>query len=74
MDRGGCVDEDPDKFFPDDGNYEYAKGVCATCTVKLICLEYAMQHKIKDGIWGGVTPEQRKKARRRQKLRNDGGV
>ena len=67
--RAECLGQDEAIFFPDDGNYEPARTICNRCDVRLVCLDYAMRHKIKDGMWGGVSPEQRRKARRRQRLR-----
>lgn len=37
-----------------------AKRICKECTVVAKCLEYAMKNGIDDGIWGGLTPEDRK--------------
>lgn len=35
------------------------KSVCWDCPVRLICLEYALDHKEKYGVWGGLTELQR---------------
>lgn len=37
----------------------YVKQLCAACPVREGCLEYALEHDEKDGIWGGLTPEER---------------
>ena len=39
---------------------EEAKSVCATCTVRVECLEYALVTKEPYGIWGGLTELERK--------------
>lgn len=36
-----------------------AKEVCRTCTVREECLDYALSHDEKEGIWGGQTPAER---------------
>jgi hypothetical protein len=41
-----------------------AKRVCDSCHVKEQCLEYALEHNISDGIWGGLTKQERKRLRR----------
>ncbi len=35
-----------------------AKGVCAVCPVRAVCLAYAVDHE-EFGIWGGHTPAER---------------
>lgn len=37
-----------------------AKEVCARCAVRSQCLEYALEHREADGIWGGLTEKERK--------------
>lgn len=39
---------------------EEAKEVCATCVVRVECLEYALVTKEPYGIWGGLTELERK--------------
>lgn len=55
-------------FFPEIGYHPEitltAKQVCNSCNVKDECLEYAIEHNIRDGIWGGMTKLERKKLRR----------
>lgn len=68
---GACVSADPNLFFPvpDGGNAaaqaDQALRICAGCLVRRQCLEYAMQNGEMEGIWGGTTPRERKRARRR---------
>ena len=38
----------------------HAKLICATCDVSDQCLEYAIAHHESHGIWGGLTPDERK--------------
>ena len=44
-----------------------AKQVCAGCSVKQQCLSHAMKHD-EYGVWGGMTANERRKARRAQKV------
>lgn len=62
---------DPNLFFPEDGHRQHAalaKRICARCDVESECLAYALDHFIRDGVWGGTTLRQREpmwRARRR---------
>lgn len=38
-----------------------AKRLCALCPVKAECLEYANDNDEREGIWGGLTPQERGK-------------
>ncbi|MFB4265370.1 WhiB family transcriptional regulator [Nonomuraea sp. GTA35] len=66
-DRAACRDEDPRLFFPADGEREgqrkwrevKAKRVCAPCPVQGDCLEYALARNEREGVWGGLNPDQR---------------
>lgn len=42
-----------------------AKALCDECPLKVECLQVALQTKRNVGIWGGLTPEERKALRRR---------
>jgi WhiB family transcriptional regulator, redox-sensing transcriptional regulator len=77
MTEGACRDEDPDLFFPisaidtGDGQIARATRICAGCPVMDECLEYALENRIKHGVWGGRTEQQRQsliRARRRPRL------
>lgn len=37
-----------------------AKSICATCSVKQPCLEYALDIKEQHGVWGGLNELERK--------------
>jgi WhiB family redox-sensing transcriptional regulator len=57
-----CKDTDPEAFFPAGGeNPRTAKKVCAGCDVQPACLAYALDHHIRDGLWGGLTERDRRK-------------
>lgn len=40
-----------------------AKSICRTCPILADCLQYALQAGEADGIWGGLTPPERRRAR-----------
>jgi WhiB family redox-sensing transcriptional regulator len=68
---GACVSADPDLFFPVSGAGKAAAQaaracrICAACPVRRECLEFAMEAGEMEGIWGGTTPEERLRARRK---------
>jgi WhiB family redox-sensing transcriptional regulator len=43
-----------------------AKKICMSCPVKTQCLAHAMRHD-EYGVWGGLTANERRRARRAQK-------
>jgi WhiB family redox-sensing transcriptional regulator len=60
-DEGLCAQTDPDAFFPDKGgSVKPAKKVCAACPVQALCLEYALAHDERYGIWGGLSERERR--------------
>ncbi len=64
MANGNCAGVDPDLFFPPrGGNTAEARQVCAACTVRAECLEYALVNKERFGIWGGKSERERRKLR-----------
>ena len=61
-----CTQTDPEAFFPEkDGSTRDAKRICAECTVRAECLEYALANDERFGIWGGLSERERRKFRRR---------
>ena len=69
---GACLTADPDLFFPVAtgavGADQAAKAqrICARCEVRPECLEFAMSSGEAHGVWGGTTPEERVRVRRRR--------
>ena len=69
--KAACRDEDPELFFPigDTGpalvQIEEAKRVCRSCTVVDSCLQWAMETGQEAGVWGGMSEDDRRLARRR---------
>jgi WhiB family transcriptional regulator, redox-sensing transcriptional regulator len=59
---GLCAQVDPDLWYPDKGGSTGdAKRICAGCPVKFECLEYALDHAERHGVWGGLSERQRRK-------------
>lgn len=59
----------PDAFFKDRGEdarekYIVARKLCQSCPIRLQCLEYAVANNEDHGIWGGMTPRERRGLRR----------
>lgn len=62
--RAACRGMEPDLWFPHSEQPEDeapAKAVCATCPVRLDCLEFALVTRQDDGVWGGVGPRERRR-------------
>jgi WhiB family redox-sensing transcriptional regulator len=67
---GSCIGKDPQLFFPTDSRgVRIAQIVCSTCAVKSDCLNYALDHKISYGVWGGVSERGRRRLGRARALR-----
>lgn len=65
QDRALCAQTDPEAFFPEKGgSTREAKKICAMCTVKQECLEYALENDERFGIWGGLSERERRKLKR----------
>ena len=64
-DEAKCLNADPDVFFPEKGgSTREAKRICSECTVRVQCLEYALEHDERFGIWGGMSERERRKLKR----------
>jgi WhiB family redox-sensing transcriptional regulator len=66
QERALCAQTDPESFFPEKGgSTREAKRVCLVCEVKADCLDYALAHDERFGIWGGLSERERRKLKRR---------
>jgi len=66
QERALCAQTDPEAFFPEKGgSTREAKRVCGSCEVRVECLEYALMHDERFGIWGGLSERERRKLKRR---------
>ena len=62
QERALCAQTDPEAFFPEKGgSTRDAKKVCVGCDVRGTCLEYALAHDERFGIWGGLSERERRK-------------
>jgi WhiB family transcriptional regulator, redox-sensing transcriptional regulator len=75
-----CRDEDPELFFP-VGNtgpallqIEEAKAVCRGCPVLEKCLSWALETGQDAGVWGGLSEDERRALKRRDRRRARAGV
>ncbi len=65
QDRALCAQTDPEAFFPEKGgSTREAKKVCRSCEVRSECLEYALEHDERFGIWGGLSERERRRLKR----------
>lgn len=73
MADGNCAAQPPGTFFPSDGaGVEVAKRICATCEVRVVCLEYALHNRIDHGVWGGTSERERRRILRRRRMDREG--
>jgi WhiB family redox-sensing transcriptional regulator len=60
-----CAQTDPEAFFPEKGgSTREAKRICLGCEVRDACLEYALAHDERFGIWGGLSERERRRLKR----------
>jgi len=71
-----CLDADMDIFFPSRNNaedrWDRAKAFCKECKVKKQCLSLVMhleEHDDRWGVFGGLTPMERRVLRDKQRRR-----
>jgi WhiB family redox-sensing transcriptional regulator len=65
QERGLCAQTDPEAFFPEKGgSTREAKRICLGCEVRDRCLEYALAHDERFGIWGGLSERERRRLKR----------
>ena len=67
-----CQSADPELFFPISPSgpaatqVRRAKAVCGRCLVRPDCLSYALAADPVQGVWGGMSEEERRLLRRRE--------
>lgn len=65
QERALCAQTDPEAFFPEKGgSTREAKRICLGCEVKDKCLDYALAHDERFGIWGGLSERERRRLKR----------
>jgi len=69
--RAACLDENPELFFPignaDPAFHQINKAIviCRRCEVADTCLRWAMHSHQDDGVWGGLSADERRALKRR---------
>jgi WhiB family redox-sensing transcriptional regulator len=59
-----CAQIGGDSWFPDNARtHREALAICGACPVRAQCLEYAIEHEMVHGIWGGTAPRERRQMR-----------
>jgi len=67
--RALCAQVDSELFFPEKGgSTREAKRICQGCDVRAECLEYALAHDERFGIWGGLSERERRKLKPRNPI------
>lgn len=61
--HAACLGHDPNLWFRDEHDhttYSEARQICLPCPVRTDCLAWAVETRTEHGIFGGLTPRQRK--------------
>jgi len=61
--NGALCEGYTEEFYAEPGDHQattMAKFICASCPIVQVCQEYALAAQEEYGIWGGLTPEERK--------------
>jgi WhiB family redox-sensing transcriptional regulator len=69
--QAACLEEDSELFYPEmdvSEQVQKAKAVCRRCIVREECLAVALISKDQHGIWGGLTPQERRAIERHRCL------
>ncbi|HEX9994510.1 MAG TPA: WhiB family transcriptional regulator [Acidimicrobiales bacterium] len=59
MAQAACKGRTVDMFPSDDASVIVAKRVCAECTVRRQCGDFAVAHNEQHGVWGGMSERER---------------
>ena len=68
--RAACRGIDVELFYPvteDEADALPAKEICAGCPVRQPCLEHALAHREREGVWGGCTERERRRILRQRR-------
>jgi len=58
MEDAVCAGRDDLDWFDLDCGLQQAATLCYSCPVQTDCLEYAVELRVKDGLWGGLWGDQ----------------
>lgn len=62
-----CQETDPELFFPEKGGTTTAaKKICNRCGEQDNCLQWAIDHDERFGVWGGKGPSELKRLRKKR--------
>jgi WhiB family redox-sensing transcriptional regulator len=65
QERAACFGIDPDVFFPiSEEEAGPALAFCNGCSLREICLAWALKNGERYGVWGGLTEQQRRRLQR----------
>jgi WhiB family redox-sensing transcriptional regulator len=60
-----CAQTGAEFFFPEPGSsVREAKRICGLCPIRTACLEYALDHDERFGVWGGLSEKERLELRK----------
>jgi len=66
--QAACRGLDVNVFYPaSEAEAGSAKAICAICVVRDACLEHALVAREDEGVWGGLTWDERRRLRRRRR-------
>jgi WhiB family transcriptional regulator, redox-sensing transcriptional regulator len=68
--RAACQGVDVETFYPateDEEDAAAAKAICSGCPVRQPCLEHALVHREREGVWGGTTERERRRIVRQRR-------
>lgn len=64
---------DTNMFFPDTPEeMRAAKEFCRKCPVREACLEFALETRQDNGVWGGASEKERRRIRKQRRLARAG--
>lgn len=67
--RAACYRKGNAIFFVGRGqDTRPAKEVCKQCSIRELCLEYALRNEERHGIWGGTSERERRVMRRLRRM------
>ena len=74
VEQANCAGTDPEAFFPPPSqahsiSTRQVLKTCAACLVQTECLQFAIEQSIEYGIFGGLTPRQRRQVKHRQRAK-----
>ena len=62
-----CASLEAEVWFPERGHTSLpARQVCMACDVRAACLQWALDHEERFGVWGGMSPEERQQLAKRR--------